>query len=371
MGLTELGLYLAESDLRNRDGALGADSVVGLSTQKEAIPTKADLSGVRLTDYKLVPPGYFAYVPDTSRRGDMMSLAYNDTQTCWLVSSISVVFFIRDPSALLPQYLFMFFKRPEFDRYVRFHSWGSAREVFSWEEMSHITIDLPPPPVQRKYAAVYRAAVGKQQRCEQGLAHLRSAMFTEIEAVKHTAARISAGRLLEEVDVRNSDGRLTSVQGINIRKEFMPSVADTFSVDLRNYKVVRKGQFAYSAMQTGRDGCIRIALLDRDEPALISPAYAVLQVKDPSVMAEYIMAWFTRPETDRCGWFSSDASIRSSLDLNRFFNLLIPVPDRERQQAVAALYRAYAERQRIAAAWKQKTEALCPLLLRGSLLDKE
>ena len=128
MALTKLGKYIEVSDLRNSDDKYGPDAVVGISTQKKMITTKADLDGVKLTSYKLLPPGYFAYVPDTSRRGDKMSLCFNNTEDTLLVSSISVVFYITDEKELNPDYLFMYFNRPEFDRYSRFNSWGSARD---------------------------------------------------------------------------------------------------------------------------------------------------------------------------------------------------------------------------------------------------
>ena len=82
MGLAKLGNYIVQSDARNFDGIYGEDAVVGLSTQKQMILTKADLDGVNLVSYKLFPPHYFAYVPDTSRRGDKMSLAYKFYRKC-------------------------------------------------------------------------------------------------------------------------------------------------------------------------------------------------------------------------------------------------------------------------------------------------
>ena len=94
------------------------------------------------------------------------------------------------------------------------------------------------------------------------------------------------GELLIEIDNRNINGDVDNVQGINIAKQFMPSVADTFGVNLENYKVVRKGQFAFSGMQTGRDECIRIALYADEKPIIISPAYSVFEIKDESVLAE-------------------------------------------------------------------------------------
>ena len=91
MGLTKLGKYIGISDLRNSDGNLNKAAVVGLSTQKQTITTKANLTNVSMNSYKLLPPCHFAYVPDTSRRGDKMSLGYNTANNTFLVSSISVV----------------------------------------------------------------------------------------------------------------------------------------------------------------------------------------------------------------------------------------------------------------------------------------
>jgi len=209
MALTKLGKYLALSDLRNSDGKLGSESVVGLSTQKQIILTKASLDGVSLTSYKLFPPKHYAYVPDTSRRGDKMSLGYNTTKNTFLVSSISVVFFVSDTDNLLEDYLYMYFNRTEFDRYAHFNSWGSAREAFSWEDMCDIDIDLPPLPVQRKYVDIYNAMLANQRAYENGLEDLNVAISASVEEFKHTAPRVAVGSLLEEIDVRNHDGAIS------------------------------------------------------------------------------------------------------------------------------------------------------------------
>ena len=107
MKSTKLGTYIEQCDSRNTNRKYGAGAVVGLSTQKQVIRTKADLSGVNLASYKLMPPKAFAYVPDTSRRGDKMSLAYNSSAETYLVSSISIVFFVCENCGLMSDYLFM------------------------------------------------------------------------------------------------------------------------------------------------------------------------------------------------------------------------------------------------------------------------
>lgn len=363
----KLGELIRLRDERNSDLAYNLDDVKGISIQKVFIETKADMTGVSLRPYILVKPDYFAYVTVTSRNGEKITLAHNDTENTYIVSSSYVVFDVSRPDILLSDYLFMYFNRPEFDRYARFNSWGSARETFSWEDMCDIDIELPDITVQQKYVDIYNAMLANQRSYERGLEDLKRAVFAEIDIIKHTSRKVPVGDLLEEIDVRNTDGSITSVQGINIEKQFMPSVADTSSVNLRNYKVVHEGQFAYSSMQTGRDECIRIALHDKSTPILISPAYSVLQVKDPSIVAEYIMLWFSRPETDRYGWFASDASVRANLDLDRFYEIQIPMPDTSKQQSIANIYIAYMLRREINEQMKAQIKDICPILIKGSI----
>lgn len=150
----EIGKYLILSDRRN-DLNLSVDFVRGLATSKEMIETKADMDGVKLDNYKVVLPTQIAYVSDTSRRADKMSLGYNNTETPVLVSSISIVFG-TNTDYLLPDYLMLFLMRSEFDRYARFNSWGSARETFSWEEMCSVKIPIPPIEVQKSIAELYK-----------------------------------------------------------------------------------------------------------------------------------------------------------------------------------------------------------------------
>ena len=186
MGLSKLTTYklgdlIELSDDRNSDGAYGIDDVIGISTQKKIIKTKADMNGVSVTSYKILKPNSFAYVPDTSRRGDKISLAFNTTNEIYLVSSISIVFYVKKPELLLSKYLFMYFKRAEFDRYSRFNSWGSARETFSWQDMCDISITLPDVPTQQKYVDIYDAMYANQKAYEKGLDDLKLTCDAYIE----------------------------------------------------------------------------------------------------------------------------------------------------------------------------------------------
>lgn len=156
--LKPLGEYIAETNIRNSDEALTVDDVVGLSTAKGLIDTKANMEGVSVKSYKVLKPFQIAYVPDTSRRGDKVSMGFNNTDSEYLVSSISCVFETKDADVLDPTYLFLLFCRPEFDRLARYNSWGSARETFTFSDLSRVKIPLPPIEVQRSIVALYHCA---------------------------------------------------------------------------------------------------------------------------------------------------------------------------------------------------------------------
>lgn len=156
--IEEVGSFLEETDDRNTDEELDLNAVRGISIEKCFIQTKADMEGVSLRPYKIISPREFAYVTVTSRNGNKISIAMNSSEEEFLVSSSYAAFRVRDGSPLEPEYLYLQFKRPEFDRYARFNSWGSARETFNWEDMCRVKIPLPPIEVQRAIVALYHCA---------------------------------------------------------------------------------------------------------------------------------------------------------------------------------------------------------------------
>lgn len=371
MGLNrkyKLGELIRQLDERNYDNEYGVESVRGISTDKQFIDTKANMAGVKLDSYKLVHKQEFAYVADTSRRGDKIALAYNNDEESFLISSIYTVFSIYRTDLILPEYLFMFFNRSEFDRLARFSSWGSAREMFSWEDLCSVQIELPSISTQQKAVNIYNGLKENLAAYESGLEDLKLTCDGFIDDLKHHAPKEKIVNLLHEVDNRNEEVGITDVKGINIDKQFMPTIAKIDESSLGKYKIVKPGQFAFSGMQTGRDCCIRIALLSGRESVIVSPAYTTLEIKENIVIPEYIMLWFSREESDRYGWFASDGSVRSNLDLDRFYGIEIPLPDIKIQRVIADIYSCYIERKRIAEELKEQLKNICPLLLRGAIM---
>lgn len=154
------------------------------------------------------------------------------------------------------------------------------------------------------------------------------------------------GQLIKIVDERNSFD-INDFYGININKEFMPTVANTEGLDETNYKIVRKNRFVFSGMQTGRDKCIRISMYMGNEPIIVSPAYTTFEIVDEYVLPTYFFMIFLSQERDRLGWFYSDGSIRSNLDWDRFCDIQLNIPDLHTQQKYVDIYNAMVANQQV------------------------
>lgn len=175
----------------------------------------------------------------------------------------------------------------------------------------------------------------------------------------------SVGELITYIDERNSEGLITEFYGINIQKEFMPTVASTDGIDSRKYKIVRDNRFVFSGMQTGRDKCIRIGLY-KGTPIIVSPAYTTFEIKAKDiVLPEYFFMQFLSNEMDRYGWFISDSSIRANLDLDRFEEITFDLPDIGTQKKYVDIYTAIRRVQKL----NSKIKDICPVLVSNALHD--
>lgn len=150
-----LGNYIREVDVRNRD--LSVTTLLGVSISKVFMPSIANTIGTDMSTYKVVEKGQFAYGPVTSRNGDKVSIALFANLEKAIISQAYTVFEVNDCNELLPEYLMMWFRRPEFDRYARFHSHGSAREIFDWSEMCDMKLPIPSIEHQREIVAEYES----------------------------------------------------------------------------------------------------------------------------------------------------------------------------------------------------------------------
>lgn len=364
MALNKLGLYIKESDERNSNGVFDENSVVGISTQKELIRTKADLVGVSLSSYKLLPPMSFAYVPDTSRRGDKIALAFNTTEETFLISSIYVVFFVSDVNRLDPWYLFMYFNRPEFDRYTRYNSWGSARETFNWKDLCDIDIDLPNIIVQRKYVAIYKAMVANQQSYERGLEDLKLVCDGYIEDLRRRMPSEKIGPFISPCNEKNNDNTISLFQGVNVDHVFTDP--KRIAEDAENGSVVRNGQFAFNKVMKAHNTKLPIALREGPD-CVVSSSYQVFEVSNrKKLLPKYLLLWMNRAETQRYAGFISFGTTRDIFSFDDLGEIAIPLPDISIQQSVIEVFEVYQKRAAINERLKVQIKDICPILIKGA-----
>ena len=149
-----VGQYIRQVDVRNTEGK--EENLLGVSVQKKFIPSIANTVGTDFTKYKVVKKGQFTYIPDTSRRGDKIGIALLEDYEEGLVSNVYTVFEVIDEKQLIPQYLMLWFSRPEFDRFARFKSHGSVREVMDWDEMCNVELPVPTYEEQIRIVESYK-----------------------------------------------------------------------------------------------------------------------------------------------------------------------------------------------------------------------
>jgi len=329
------------------------------------MPSVANQSGLDLSKYKVIQKGQFATNLMHVNRDEVLPVAlYTDDEPA-LVSPAYITFEVIDESELLPEFLMMELQRPEFDRKAWTFCDSSVRGGLEWDRLCDIEIPIPDIDEQRKYVALYKGLLTNQKVYENSLADLQLICNSFMDTLKERDLK-PLGNLVELVDNRNTDGKVSNLLGINVDKAFMPSKAKTTKENLIKYKVIQNGEFAYSAMQVGRDETVRVVLYTFEEPAIISPAYHVFRVKDGNeVLPEFLMLWFYRPEFNRFGWFISDSSVRASLEWERFTDIKIPIPSIEKQEAIVTIYHTLETRKRINEQLKESIKPLCPVLMKG------
>ena len=358
-----LGDYIEEVDERNTEGKYSIEDVRGISTDKTFIATKANMDGVSVLTYKVVSSRVFAYVADTSRRGDKIALALNTSSQTHLISSIYSTF--RIVGELLPEYLYMLLRRSEFDRYARFNSWGSARETFSWEELCRVRIPLPSMEVQRELVATYEGLKRLAEDNEALIAPLTEACQAFIVECKRQYPSVPLGDYIEEVDERNTDLSVSLSQGIANTKVFQEP--KQVSSNSKSDKIVRTGQFAYNRATTRNGEKISIAYRIGAD-CTVSSAYCVFNVTKKDLLNPYFLwMFFSRSEFDRYARYLSKGSAHEFFDWEELCRVQIPLPPPEVQQSIVNLYHCIEEAKGIAREAREMLTTLCPALIRYAI----
>lgn len=368
----KLGELIELVDETNSKGLYGPDDVRGINNQKEMMKSKADLNGRDLTKFQIVKQGEFVFNHRTSRNGSKFSITYNIDAEPHIFTEDYVVFRIKDNCShiILKEWLYMFFCRPEFDRYVITNSWGSSTEFFNWSDLCDVAILLPPIEQQFKFVNVYLSLQANLKAYQNKTDDLKLVCDGYMDHLKKTAKTEKIGDYIELYDVRNSEGKYTlkDLKGISIDKKFIESKADMNGVSLNPYILVKPTYFTFVPVTSRNGGKITLAYNDTQETYIVSSAYNVFRIiNDSNLLPDYLFMFFNRPEFDRYARFNSWGSAREVFTIDDMNDVRIPIPNIEIQRDIVNIHRCYIERKRIAEKLKQTLNDLCPILIRGSL----
>ena len=365
----KLGDYIELRGVINSELAFGLEDVRGVNNLKQLMPTKADINGRDLTKFQIVYPREFVFNHRTSRNGSKFSIAYNDGNKAIICTEDYVVFRIKADSeqCLIAEWLYMYFNRSEFDRYVITNSWGSSTEFYNWEDLCEVELDLPPFPVQQKYVTVYKSMVANQQSYERGLEDLKLVCDGYIEDLRRKIPCKKIGPYIRACDEKNNDNSIKLFQGVNVDHVFTDP--KRVAEDSENGNVVRTGQFAFNKVMKAHNTKLPIALREGPD-CVVSSSYQVFEVSDmKQLLPKYLLLWMNRAETQRYAGFISFGTTRDIFSFEDIGEIAIPIPDIKIQKSIVDIFSVYQMRNDINEQLKTQIKDLCPILIRGPLED--
>ncbi|WP_336127107.1 restriction endonuclease subunit S [Mesoflavibacter sp. CH_XMU1422-2] len=369
MSYKRLGDYIQLVDNRNVD--LAVTNLLGINITKNFMPSVANVSGTDLSKYKIIQKGQFAYSAMQVGRDETIRLALYAEDEPAIISPAYSVIESKDIEELLPEYMMMWFQRPESDRYGWFISDSSVRASLDYDRLSDIEIPIPHIDEQRKYVALYNGILANQKTYENSLEDLQLICDTYIEDLIINEPAKTLGTYIQQADERNTDLEITFLQGVSTSKKLINSKANTTGVKFNKYKIVRNGQFVYVADTSRRGEKIALAMNDAED-CIVSSIYTVFEVIDESVLIpEYLFLFFKRAEFDRYARFHSWGSARETFDWDDMCSVKLPIPDIKIQEAIVTIYHTLEARKRINEQLKASIKPICPVLMRGVVESME
>lgn len=336
--------------------------VSGVNKDKEFFEPAKQV-GEDTSNYKIVPPDYFACNLMHIGRDVVLPIALNRTRKPKYVSPAYTVFYLTNEEAILKDFLFIYLNSSEKDRFFWFHCDGSVRDGMDWNVFCDMEIELPPIEVQQKYVDIYQGMVNNQKAYERGLEDLKLVCDGYIEDLRRKLPSEPIGQFIKPYNERNIDGRITLEQGINIDKQFI--TPQRSNSNLNGRRIVRKGQFAYCTQLNNEN----VAIAYREgEDCVVSSVYNVFEIeKKDKLLPDYLMLWLIRKEFGRFVYWASEGSAYEFLSYENLANYLIPVPSLEVQSSIANIFKVYNTRKHINEQLKAQIKDICPILIKGSL----
>ena len=361
---TKIGSLITEFNAKNTNDI--DYPFYGINIDKEFMPSVASTDSVDRSKYKIVKKGVFVFSGMQTGRDRCIRIAMYEKDDIVLVSPAYTTFIVTSP-VILPEYLYMYFRSNEKDRYGAFLSDGSIRSNLDWDVFCNIEIELPSIEIQRKYVEIYKGMVENQTAYETGLEDLKLVCDGYIEELRRKIHCEPIGPYIEETRNKNTNGEKLKNRAVSNTKTFVDAKEAVVSgVDTANYLIVDKCEFAYNTVTTRNADKLSIAF-NHGERCLVSPLYTTFRVCSDKLLPEYLCLWFNRTEYDRYARFHSWGSARELFSFETLSQTMIPIPDKNMQQAIVDIYNAYIIRKVINEKLKQQIKTICPVLIKGAV----
>ena len=377
-----LGDYIQLVDQRNRD--LSVTNLLGVSIEKRFIPSIANIVGTDLSSYKIVRTGQFAYGPVTSRNGEKISIAYLDGEDC-IISSSYTVFEVAKKDELDSEYLMLWFSRPEFDRYARYKSHGSVREIFDWNELCMVELPVPAIEEQRNIVKAYKAITDRialKKQINDNLLSQAQTYFSLIFADKDTDNPLPQGWKVAKV----GDYCVDNVANLSKADNFESilyldtgSITSNYIVELQKLNLLtdeipsrakRKATHGDIVYSTVRPNLRHYGLLQNPpENLIVSTGFAVLHNKGLEVTNDFLFMWLTNESILDYLQAIAENSVSTypSLNVSDLMNIKIIVPDTDTLERItkflSSVFTAISENNRQIQMLTRSLETLLPKLL--------
>ena len=366
MGLSKIriGDYITQQKEKCNNPNLTCWDVSGVNKDKQFFEPSQQVGG-DTSNYKTVPPNYFACNLMHIGRDCVMPIAMNNTSKNKIVSPAYTVFKLNNEKELLIKFLFILINSQEKDRYFWFHCDSSVRDGMEWSSFCDLEFDIPDVPTQQKYVDIYDAMCANQKAYEKGLDDLKLTCDAYIEELRRKMPCEQIGPYIQECNEKNDDNSISLFQGVNVDHEF--TVPKRIADDKKNGNIVRTGQIAFNKVMKANGTKLPIALREGPD-CVVSSSYQVFDINDKRKLSpEYFMLWMNRVETQRYAGFISFGTTRDIFSLDDMAEISIPVPDIKIQESIADIYKVYIERKRINEKLKQHIKNICPILIKGAI----
>ena len=339
-GYRLLGDFIRQVDVRNTDGK--EENLLGVSVQKMFIPSIANTVGTDFTKYKVVKRGQFTYIPDTSRRGDKIGIALLTDYDEGLVSNIYTVFEVKDENELLPEYLMLWFSRPEFDRYARFKSHGSVREIMDWDEMCKVELPVPSIEKQRSIVKAYNTITDRielKRKINDNLVATVTAIYRRMfieggriyptAPLKQLCSKIGSGATPKGGKTAYQESGVSLVRSTNVfdyafSYDDLAHISDEQADQLSNV-VVEENDVLFNITGVSVTRC---CIVPADVlPARVNQHVMILRPKTAMPMSYYIMTTLCSAENKaKLMGIAQSGSTREAINKQEMESFSIPVP---------------------------------------------